>query len=95
MSRTLDAVAHVPATAGDVRSRNVSVGDRRTSVRFDPPTWRALSEIMQREAVTLDELCALIDETKPRGFSLTAAIRCYVVGYFTQAARAHGKSTVH
>jgi len=37
-SRALDAIAHVLATAGDVRSRNVSVGDRRTSVRFDPPT---------------------------------------------------------
>jgi hypothetical protein len=43
--------------AGDGRSRNVSVGNRRTSVRFDPPTCRALSEIMRREAVTLDELC--------------------------------------
>jgi len=43
---------------------------------------------MQREAVTLDELCTLIDETKPRRFSLTAAIRCYVVSYFIEAASA-------
>ncbi len=91
-SRALDAVAHVPATAGDVRSRNVSLGRRRTSVRFDAPTWRALQGIMQREALTLDELCTLIDEAKPRGFSLTAAIRCYVVGYLIEAANARGKA---
>jgi hypothetical protein len=30
-------------------------------MRFDAPTWRALHQIMQREAVTLDELCTLID----------------------------------
>jgi predicted DNA-binding ribbon-helix-helix protein len=64
-------------------------------VRFDAPTWRALQDIIQREAVTLDELCTLIDETKPSRFSLTAAIRCYVVGYFIEAVRAPGKSTVH
>jgi len=41
---------------------------------------------MLHEAVTLDELCTLIDETKPRRFSLTAAIRCYVVRYLMEAA---------
>jgi predicted DNA-binding ribbon-helix-helix protein len=88
----LDAVARVPATAGDVRSRNVSIEDRRTSVRFDEPTWRAVRDIAQREALTLDELCALIAEAKPRRYSLSAAIRCYVVGYLLEAASAHGKS---
>jgi predicted DNA-binding ribbon-helix-helix protein len=70
-SRALDAVAHVAATAGDVRTRNVYVGNRRTSVRFDEPIWRAMHAIAQREAVTLDELITLIRETKPRRFSLT------------------------
>jgi predicted DNA-binding ribbon-helix-helix protein len=78
-----------------VRSRNVSVGRRRTSVRFDAPTWRALHQIMQREDVTLDELCTLIDEAKPLRFSLTVAIRCYVVGYLMEAARARAKAAVH
>jgi predicted DNA-binding ribbon-helix-helix protein len=90
----LAALENVPATAGDVRSRNVFIGYRRTSVRFDETTWRALHEIMQREAVTLHELCTLIDEAKPRRFPLTAAIRCYVVGYFIEAAGARSKATL-
>jgi predicted DNA-binding ribbon-helix-helix protein len=47
---------------------------------------RALHAITQREAVTPNELCTLIAAAKPRRFPLTAAIRCYVVGYFIEAA---------
>jgi predicted DNA-binding ribbon-helix-helix protein len=93
-SRALDAVAQVPATASEVAVRNVSIGGRRTSVRLDVTTLRGLYQIMQREAVTLHELCTLIADAKPRRFPLTAAIRCYVVGYFIEAARARGKATV-
>jgi hypothetical protein len=37
-SRALAAVENMPDMAGDVRSRNVFIGYRRTSVRFDAPT---------------------------------------------------------
>ena len=56
------------------------------------PRPGALHEIMQREAVTLHELCTLIDEATPRRFPLTTAIRCYVVGYLIEAATARSKA---
>jgi hypothetical protein len=43
-TRSLNAVAHVPATLGDVRARTVYVGGRRTSIRFDEPSKTVLNE---------------------------------------------------
>ena len=74
-------------------SHNVRIGARRTSFRLDALTWRALAEISRRERMTLHELCTLIAEAKPPALSLTVAIRCYVLGYFCEAARA--EKTVH
>jgi predicted DNA-binding ribbon-helix-helix protein len=58
-------------------SRNIRLPSHCTSFRPDPLT--------QRENVTVHELCAAIDRVKPRGVSLTAAIRVAVLRYFMDA----------
>jgi predicted DNA-binding ribbon-helix-helix protein len=65
--------------------RNIRLASHRTSFRPDPLTWSALQEIALREDVTAHELCAAIDEVKPRGVILTAAIRVAVPRYFMDA----------
>jgi predicted DNA-binding ribbon-helix-helix protein len=66
-------------------SRNIRLASHRTSFRPDPLTWSALQEIALREDVTVHELCGAIDEVKPRGITLTAAIRVAVLRYFMDA----------
>jgi predicted DNA-binding ribbon-helix-helix protein len=91
-SRALDAVEN---NSGGLVSYNVRVAAKRTSMRLDALTWTALREIARLEATTLHQLCEVIDAARPRGLSLTAAVRSYVVGYFRiSAARARGKRAV-
>jgi predicted DNA-binding ribbon-helix-helix protein len=74
-------------------SRNVRLPTHRTSFRPDPFTWQALQEIAARENVTVHELCSAIDKVKPRGVSLTAAIRVAVLRYYMDAATETGHQT--
>jgi predicted DNA-binding ribbon-helix-helix protein len=64
------------------------LADRRTSLRLDDLTWDALRDIAARECVTIHEVAQWVYDGKPRGLSLTVALRCYVVGYLLGAARA-------
>jgi predicted DNA-binding ribbon-helix-helix protein len=64
---------------------NVRIGARRTSFRLDAVTWNALDEIAAREGITRHELCTTIADSKPRALSMTAALRCYIIGYFHEA----------
>jgi predicted DNA-binding ribbon-helix-helix protein len=66
-------------------SRNIRLATHRTSFRPDPLTWFALQKIAERGDVTLHELCAAIDEVKPRAVSLIAAIRAAVLRYYVDA----------
>ena len=61
--------------------KNVIVNGRRTSMRLDRETWISLSDICQREGITIHELCSKIDATK--GVSgLSSATRLFVLTYF-------------
>ena len=86
---------HEPAPRGTstLVNRNVFVGRRRTSLRLEPAMWDALTEICRREAMTLHQLCALIDERR-RASSLTAAIRVFIVTYFRSAATEDGHASI-
>jgi predicted DNA-binding ribbon-helix-helix protein len=76
-------------------SRNDRSAACLPSFRPDPLTWSALQEIALREDVTVHELCGAIDEVKPSGVTLTAAIRVAVLRYFmdatTKAEQQHPK----
>lgn len=71
-------------------NRTLHIGKRRTSARLDEFTWSALRDIAEREGVTLNQLCTAIADVKPRGLSLSTAIRLGVLQYYREAATESG-----
>lgn len=71
--------------ASPLVTRNVNLGNRRTSVRLEPDLWEALREIASREQRSVHEICTDIDRTRG-GTRLTSAMRIYIVNYFRSAA---------
>lgn len=84
--RTVNGPRNAPST---LVNRNVTVGDRRTSMRLERAMWDALHEICHREGKSLNELVTEIDAQRTES-SLTAAIRVYLLRYFTAAATDEG-----
>jgi predicted DNA-binding ribbon-helix-helix protein len=80
---------HSPCISGLV-SRNISILNRRTSVRLEPEIWQALGDIAKREQCNVHLLCSLIAKRKRPENSLTAAIRIFVMLYFRAAATEDG-----
>jgi predicted DNA-binding ribbon-helix-helix protein len=70
-------------------NRNVTVGGHRTSIRLEPAMWEALHQICRREGKTLNELVTQIHRQRAES-SLTAAIRVYLLRYFSAAATDEG-----
>ena len=70
--------------------RNI-VGQRghRTTMRLEPEMWAALSEICQREKITMADLVCKVDGTRVAG-GRTSAIRVFAFNYFRQAATDEG-----
>lgn len=66
-------------------SRNIVVGNRRTSIRLEDAAWNALDDICRFEGVTVNQLCSMIDARRNSG-SRTSAVRAYIVSYFHQLA---------
>jgi predicted DNA-binding ribbon-helix-helix protein len=66
-------------------SRNITLQDRRTSMRLEPAMWDALDEICRREGRTIHELCTMVDRQR-RESKLTAAIRVFVMAYYRAAS---------
>ena len=70
-------------------ARNVTVAGRRTSLRMEPEMWDALQEATAREGLSLHDYCTAV--ARKRGaFSMTAAIRVHLLGYFRDAATEAG-----
>ncbi len=70
-------------------NRNITIGGRRTSLRLEPALWDALEEIGQRENLTRNQLCGMIDECR-HASSLTAAVRVFILTYYRAAATEEG-----
>jgi len=75
--------------ASTLVNRNVTVAGRRTSMRLEPAMWEALQQICRREGKTLNQLVTEIDRQRDES-SLTAAIRVYLLQYFSAAATDEG-----
>jgi predicted DNA-binding ribbon-helix-helix protein len=76
-------------SASTLINRNVTVGGRRTSMRLEPAMWEALQQVCTREGKSLNELVTEIDRQRSES-SLTAAIRVYLLRYFSAAATDEG-----
>ena len=63
-----------------LKSRNVRVGARRTSVRLEPELWAALEWIASRDGRTINAICTDLAAAGPamKG-GLTSALRVYIV----------------
>ena len=66
-------------------ARNVTVAGRRTSLRMEPEMWDALQEAAAREGLSLHDFCTAVAKRRG-GYSMTAAIRVYLLNYFRAAA---------
>ena len=61
-------------------TRNVRVGDRRTSIRLEPPFWDLLDETSRREGLTPHDICTRIARRAIHN-GLTGAIRIFLLCY--------------
>lgn len=70
-------------------SRNVTLVDRRTSIRLEPEMWDALHEICAREGRSVHDICGDIDRQRHQS-GLTAGVRVFILNYFRAAATEEG-----
>ena len=78
-----------PGAGSTLINRNVTVAGHRTSIRLEPAMWEALRQICEREHKPCNELVTEIDRQRVES-SLTAAIRVYLLRYFSAAATDEG-----
>lgn len=71
-------------------SKNITVSQRRTSIRLEPEMWVAIKEIAKRERCTIHRICTIVNERKNEKSSLTAAIRVFIMAYYRAAATEEG-----
>ena len=73
-----------------LRSFNICIGKKRTSVRLSPVMAAAIEKIAARERCQVDELYSYIDWKKEKGVSTATAIRDFALGYFMEAGTKAG-----
>lgn len=83
------APAELPKRSSTLINRNVTVAGHRTSIRLEPVMWEALHQICRREGKALNQLVTEIDRDRAES-SLTAAIRVFLLRYFSAAATDEG-----
>lgn len=88
-----------PKDVASLVSRTLSVDGRIIHVRLEPSYWEGLDEICHREDLSVDELCADVQDRMEQqsrrvggqgSVSLANALRVFVVGYYRQAATERG-----
>lgn len=65
--------------------KNINVSGRRTSVRMEPVMWASLNEIRDREGLTMNQICSLVDSLRG-DMGLTAALRVFIISYYRAVA---------
>ena len=78
----------------NLRSGNVTINGHRTSLRLEEEFWDGLSDICEREGLSVHELCSQIDLHR-HGSSRTSAVRAFIVTYFRAAAGNSGAGRSH
>ncbi|MBT3991004.1 MAG: ribbon-helix-helix domain-containing protein [Rhodospirillaceae bacterium] len=61
--------------------KNVTIQGHRTSMSLEKAIWSGLEEICEREEVTFNQICSLIDRSR-KTTSRTSAVRTFIVNYF-------------
>ena len=61
--------------------RNITLGQRRTSVSLEEQIWDGINDICRREAVSIDELCRAVEMRRVES-SMSSALRIFLLTYF-------------
>ncbi len=61
--------------------RNITLGERRTSVSLETQIWNGLNDICRRESLSVDELCRAV-EARRVSSSMSSALRVFLLTYF-------------
>jgi predicted DNA-binding ribbon-helix-helix protein len=72
-----------------LKTRNILVAGRRTSVRLEPAMWRALAEIARRERCTIHDVCTQA-AVRNGASTLTAGLRVYIMEYYRELVASAG-----
>jgi len=70
-----------PASTGRRLKRNVRVGGRRTTIVLEAYVWDSIDSMLGKEAVSLDEFCAQVDNIRQHS-SMASSARLVVLTYF-------------
>ena len=68
-------------------SKNVFVGNQRTSVRLESVEWDALEEICRDKGCRLRDICLEVSGNRDQGRSFTSALRVYCLTYFRKKSQ--------
>lgn len=71
-----------------LESRNLTVANKRTSMRLEPQMWDSLERIAKIEGVTINSLCTQIDFRRG-DVGLTSATRVFIISYYRHLVRQH------
>ena len=69
-------------TAPASRTRNITIGGTRSSIRLEEAFWDALDEILRREDLTLNDLVSRISHHQAARINLSGAVRVFIHSYF-------------
>lgn len=71
-------------------ARNVSINNKRTSIRLEKHMWQALKDIAAREQCTIHDICTVIHDKHSPSTTFTAAMRVFIMLYYKAAATEDG-----
>lgn len=84
------AEAAIFTSISELKKRNVSIGDSRTSVTLEPQVWSVLHEIAEEMECDIHKLCSFINDRKHPDASLASAIRVYLLSYLNIKLKKYG-----
>ncbi|MEI6985933.1 MAG: ribbon-helix-helix domain-containing protein [Rhodospirillaceae bacterium] len=74
-----------------LKSYNVVIDGKRTSIRLDDESHKSLLEIAKHEHLELNDLCTEINKrNKSDILTFTAAVQKFMLGYYREAATEEG-----
>jgi predicted DNA-binding ribbon-helix-helix protein len=64
-----------------LKKRNITVGEKKTSVTLEPLVWELLHKIADEQSCHANDLCTFIADRKHKDASLASAIRIFIMSY--------------
>lgn len=80
----IPSVLGLQYSSGELISKNIRIGKRRTSIRLELEMWHALDLIVKKEKIIPAYLFDQISQAKKKNAAFTAALRSWVLSYFVK-----------